>query len=70
MCQIVVITGYAVEIIMLEQRCVSGCCDDWIQTGDNIVSAAVVVRLESISFELRCVSEFCDDCLQAGEYKV
>ena len=57
MCQIGVMTGYRLESIRFELRCVSGWCDDWLQVAEHKVTTVVV-------------SHWCDDWLQAGKYKV
>jgi len=44
-CQIGVVTGYRLEIIRFELRCVSDWCDDWLQVGQYKVWTAVCVRL-------------------------
>jgi len=56
--QIGVVTGYRLDSIGFERRCVFDWCN---MTG---------YRLECIGYELRCVSDWCDDWLHAGQYKV
>ena len=34
-CQIGVMTGYRLDSIRFELRCVSDWCDDWLQAGQN-----------------------------------
>jgi len=38
-------TGYRLERIRFELRCVLDWCDDWLQAGEYMVWTAVCVRL-------------------------
>jgi len=40
-----VLTGYRLERIRFELRCVLDWCDDWLQFGKNMICTAVHVRL-------------------------
>jgi len=72
--QIGVMSGYRLDSITIETRCVTISCDDWLQGGQYNDWTAVCVRLVwwlvfsvvSITFEPRSVSDWCDDWLYIG----